>query len=168
MFLFIIAFGGLVGGFLGRIVKKGVSGFWLGAFIGPIGWIIIFLLPRDQRPKKTKPTPRPKRDLESDAYKLWLGNKYKIQKHELFKKYEIDGAMFETLDEALFKADQQDRDQAIRREKGKEIKEKVTEEEARFFRNFIVPTIVIVTPFICHHILPSLLPVTSVKALSDT
>ena len=38
---------GIVGAFLGSTVNKGFAGFFLGFFLGPIGWIIVFLLPRD-------------------------------------------------------------------------------------------------------------------------
>ena len=38
---------GVIGAFLGESVNKGTAGFWLGFFLGPIGWIIVFLLPRE-------------------------------------------------------------------------------------------------------------------------
>ena len=49
LFIFIVGafFSGLIGMFLGGSVNKGAAGFWLGFFLGPIGWIIVFLLPRD-------------------------------------------------------------------------------------------------------------------------
>lgn len=40
-------FSALVGFILGRFVGKGGSGFVLGLILGPIGWIIVLLLPRD-------------------------------------------------------------------------------------------------------------------------
>ncbi len=40
-------FSALVGFILGRFVSKGGSGFVLGLILGPIGWIIVLLLPRD-------------------------------------------------------------------------------------------------------------------------
>ena len=43
---------GAVGLILGMIVNKAAAGFLLGAFLGPIGWIIVFLLPRDSEAKK--------------------------------------------------------------------------------------------------------------------
>ena len=76
-------------------------------------------MPRDQESKevstaqKTEPkkrADRPERNLESDQYKVWLGNKYNIKKNELFEKYEFDGNLFESLSEALSGADQKDRE----------------------------------------------------------
>jgi len=110
---------GIVGSVLGAIVEKVVAGFFLGFFLGPIGWIIVFLLPRDQESKKVpiaqktepeKRADRPERNLESNAYKIWLGKTYNIQKNELFEKYEFDGNLFETLDEALADAHQKERE----------------------------------------------------------
>lgn len=43
---------GAVGSVLGSMVGKGEAGFFLGAFLGPIGWIIVFLLPRDSEGKE--------------------------------------------------------------------------------------------------------------------
>ena len=43
---------GAVGAILGSIVGKGGAGFFLGAFLGPLGWIIVFLLPRDSEDKE--------------------------------------------------------------------------------------------------------------------
>ena len=108
---------GIMGSVLGAIVSKVIAGFFLGFFLGPIGWIIVFLLPRDQElkevsaAKKTEPrkrTDRPERNLESNAYRFWLGKTYNIQKNELFEKYEYDNDLFDTLKEALLGADQKD------------------------------------------------------------
>ena len=70
-------------------------------------------MPRDQESKEVssasrKKPPRPERDLESDAYKIWLGDAYNIRKNELFEKYELGGNLFETLDEALGDAHQRE------------------------------------------------------------
>jgi len=43
---------GTVGAFLGSTVDKRAAGFLLGVFLGPIGWIIVFLLPRDKQNAK--------------------------------------------------------------------------------------------------------------------
>ena len=119
-FLIFLWFGmGIMGSVLGAIVSKVIAGFFLGFFLGPIGWIIVFLLPRDQElkevsaAKKTEPrkrTDRPERNLESNAYRIWLGKTYNIQKNGLFEKYEYDNDLFDTLEEALLEADQKDRE----------------------------------------------------------
>ena len=106
---------GIIGLVLGAIVDKLGSGFFLGLLLGPIGWIIVFLLPRDTQTQvanaestpASKPTSsRPERDLDSDAYKIWLGKQYNITKNDLFDKYECDEKLFATLDEALIYADE--------------------------------------------------------------
>ena len=38
-----------IGMFIGRTRGRGTAGFWLGFFLGPIGWIIALLLPREGR-----------------------------------------------------------------------------------------------------------------------
>ena len=103
----------LIGAYLGGKVGNKVAGFWLGFFLNAVGWIIVLLLPRVQESKEVssasrKKPPRPERDLESDAYKLWLGKTYAIKKNELFEKYEFDDKLFETLDEALVDAHQRE------------------------------------------------------------
>ena len=45
-FWIICAVFGIVGGILGSSVNKGRLGFLLGFFFGPIGWVIVLLLPR--------------------------------------------------------------------------------------------------------------------------
>ena len=110
---------GLIGSFFGSKVEKTASGFWLGFFLSAVGWIIVLLLPREQESKEVTTTQkieqgkrpdRRERNLESDVYKIWLGKTYKIQKNELFEKYEINGSLFDTLDEALADADQKERE----------------------------------------------------------
>ena len=117
-FLFIAGFiTGVVGMLLGMFVEKALAGFWLGAFLGPIGWIIVFLLPREpieernsshhQAPSNNLASPLSvERDLNSDAYKLYLGKKYEIQRNDLFHKFECKEKLFESLDEALAFADE--------------------------------------------------------------
>ena len=104
---------GVIGLVLGAIVDKLGAGFFLGLLLGPIGWIIVFLLPRDTQTQvanaestpASKPTSsRPERNLDSDAYKIWLGKQYAITKNDLFDKYECDEKLFATLDEALIYA----------------------------------------------------------------
>jgi hypothetical protein len=104
---------GLIGLFFGAKVNHPTLGFWLGFFLNAVGWIIVLLLPGVQESKEVssasrKKPPRTERDLESDAYKLWLGKTYAIKKNELFEKYEFDDKLFETLDEALVDAHQRE------------------------------------------------------------
>ena len=39
---------GMIGNFIGRSVDKPAPGFWFGFLLGPIGWIIVLLLPRNE------------------------------------------------------------------------------------------------------------------------
>ena len=119
-FLIIIAIiawivSGVIGLVLGATVDKSGAGFFLGLLLGPIGYIIVFLLPRDTQtqvanaestPTSEPKSNRPERDLDNDAYKIWLGKQYSITKNDLFDKYECDEKLFATLDEALIYADE--------------------------------------------------------------
>jgi len=107
-------FSSIVGAFLGSFVEKGLAGFFCGLFLGPIGWIIVFLLPRESENSNSsaqssvqskKVEPPQERDLTNDTYKIWLGNTYEIKRNELFEKYECDGKLFDTLDDVLVYAD---------------------------------------------------------------
>ena len=120
---------GVVGLVLGSVVGKAVAGFLLGAFLGPIGWVIVFLLPRtaeeeqtsshhQAQPVKPVPSPSVKRDLDSDAYKLYLGKKYEIQRNDLFQKFECKEKFFESLEDALVFADEIEKDQVEEQRKG--------------------------------------------------
>ena len=107
---------GVIGWVLGSLVDKAEVGFWLGAFLGPLGWIIVFLLPRDSEDKEesvfqsapqmdtTPPSPEDT-DLSSDSYRLYLGKKYDIQRNDLFQQFECKEKLFETLDEVMVFAD---------------------------------------------------------------
>ena len=119
---------GAVGAVLGSIVGKGGAGFWLGAFLGPLGWIIVFLLPRDSEDKKDShsqsapqsniPAPPPEdTDLSSDSYRLYLGKKYDIQRNDLFQQFECKEKLFESLDEAMVFADELEARERIERKK---------------------------------------------------
>ena len=106
--VFIAVINGAIGAALGSLVDKGSMGALLGFFLGPLGWIIVFLLPREAKAPQidAKPTTNIKwADLSDDRYKVWLGKEYKIEKNDLFEKYECDGNLFDTLDQALEFAD---------------------------------------------------------------
>ena len=45
---------GLIDTLLGAFVHKPERGFWLGTFLGPLGWIILFLLPLRNKHKNQK------------------------------------------------------------------------------------------------------------------
>ena len=89
----------------------------VGAFLGPIGWIIVFLLPRELQEEESSlnhqdrlinpiiPT-SVKGDLDSDSYILYLGKKYDIQRNDLFQQFECKEKLFESLDEAMVFADE--------------------------------------------------------------
>lgn len=98
-----------IGAALGASVNRSGMGAILGLFLGPIGWIIVLLLPREAN----EPTARvpqnasmPAPNLSDDAYRIWLGKTYHIAKNDLFEKYECDDKLFETLEEALTHAHQ--------------------------------------------------------------
>ena len=150
-FVFFILIGSaIVGLLLGLTVDKGSAGILLGLFLGPIGWIIVFLLPRNQKLESkadpsnksihqsslNKPTP----DLESDSYKIWLGNKYQITKNELFEKYECKEQLFTTLDDALSFAHEQE----LTEEYAKETKPDEDNEQRMVT---VVGTVVIISIF---------------------
>ena len=50
--LWLLVFG-LIGKFLGGLRGNGKKGYWLGFFLGPLGWLIAVILPS---PKKHCPT----------------------------------------------------------------------------------------------------------------
>ena len=113
---------GVIGWVLGSFIDKSEAGFWLGAFLGPLGWIIVLLLPRDSEYKKDShsqsapqcniPAPPPKdTDLSSDSYRLYLGKKYDIQRNDLFQQFECKEKLFESLDEAMVFADELEREE---------------------------------------------------------
>lgn len=98
-----------IGAALGASVNRSGIGAILGACLGPIGWIIVLLLPREASPTSAEvphsvsiPVP----NLSDDAYRIWLGKTYHIAKNDLFDKYECEAKLFETLEEALAHADQ--------------------------------------------------------------
>ena len=50
--LFSMVMGG-IGALIGKQVQKQSQGFWYGAFLGTLGWIIVLLLPKNGHPKNT-------------------------------------------------------------------------------------------------------------------
>lgn len=98
-----------IGAALGASVNRSGVGAILGLFLGPIGWIIVLLLPREANEPTAKAhqnASMPSPNLSDDAYKIWLGKAYHIAKNDLFEKYECDDKLFETLEEALAHAHQ--------------------------------------------------------------
>ena len=107
-----------IGGMIGSSVNRFGVGLLLG-ILGPIGWIIVLLLPRDslqktpthsasnpsQDDKKQVMTAPATRDLADDGYKLYLAEKYSIQRNDVFEKFVCEDTMFPTLAEALTHAD---------------------------------------------------------------
>ena len=119
--------GGTVGVLIGNAVNRKTAGFWFGLFLGPIGWIIVLLLPRKESANKQTQvvavTKRPERNLDNDDYKIWLGKTYNIQKNELFEKFECEEQLFESLEEALIFADEKDRAEEEDEKENEEKKE---------------------------------------------
>lgn len=106
---------GVVGSILGSTVKKKSAGFWLGLFLGPIGWIIVFLLPREgakekdviktsnQREslQKNKKKFEGEVDIKTPKYQLYLTEKYNIKKNDTLEKFTVNDEVFDTLEDAL-------------------------------------------------------------------
>ena len=142
---FWIAFG-IVGLILGSLVEKWGAGFFLGLFLGPFGWIIVFLLPRDTNDQSnpsnsqgnklaSDSTPNgalPDRDFNEDSYKIWLGEKYQVTRNDLFAKFECNEKLFDELEDALRYADgleEKEREQEL--EKAERLLRSQEEERAQ-------------------------------------
>ncbi len=103
----------LVFGFIGTLIaeNKGVSlgsGFFLSAFLGPIGLIITALLSPSPTGTQPKPTqPKPKKVLTEPAnladadYRIWLTEEYSITKNDVLGQFYCSNRLFDTADEAV-------------------------------------------------------------------
>jgi hypothetical protein len=107
IFIFSLIFGSLFGFLSTLFVKEFPSvrknAFWLGFFLGPIGMIITVLLYR-QTPNGTIGEVarfQGKRDLENESYRLWLSRKYNVKKEDIFNKYASGLELFNSIDDAL-------------------------------------------------------------------
>jgi len=117
-------FGG-IGALLGSTVNKGAAGLFLGVALGPIGWILVLLLPRGIPQSSTQSENRQdfpeeppcERDLALDAYQIWLVKKYRIQKNEVLGKYIYKERLFATIDDVLVFVDSLERQEGAEREK---------------------------------------------------
>jgi len=69
------------------------------------------------------------RDLTSDAYRLWLAERYQVQRNELFDKFVFDSKTYATLDDALAAA------HAVELDRAAAAEVKLTETEARYQEN---------------------------------
>lgn len=113
VFLFLM---GLIFGAVGVAIASnknvdGLAGFLLGAFLGPIGLIIVALLnPSTAVTSSAADAVKPEKgidefvgeiNLTSDPYRLWLADRYEIQRNELFDRFVIKDQTFDTLDAAL-------------------------------------------------------------------
>jgi hypothetical protein len=113
VFLLIV---GLIFGAVGVAIASnknvdGLAGFLLGAFLGPIGLIIVALLnPSTAVTSSAADAVKPEKgidefvgeiNLTSDPYRLWLADRYEIQRNELFDRFVIKDQTFDTLDAAL-------------------------------------------------------------------
>jgi hypothetical protein len=93
---------GLVGQSIAR--NRGVpdlTGFSLGAFLGPIGLIIVALLKPDESIKRNQGRYDGVRDVSKDRYRLWLAEKYGVKHNVVLDRYVTKGEPFQTLDMAL-------------------------------------------------------------------
>jgi hypothetical protein len=110
----------IVGLILGSIVNRPFGGLLWGLFLGPVGWIIVLLLPRDessnQKPSSASTSgaqppgePSFERDLSADKYKIYLVKKYSIEKNDALGKIICDDRLFDSTEDALAYADSKDR-----------------------------------------------------------
>jgi phage shock protein PspC (stress-responsive transcriptional regulator) len=95
--------GSLIGLAIGASVNRRTSGFFLGAFLGPIGWIIVLLLPRESTSESPSASlhSAPSRNLSDDGYKIWLQQHFNVTRSEVFDGYVCGDKVFPTLNDAL-------------------------------------------------------------------
>jgi hypothetical protein len=115
IFVFLLIMG-LIFGAVGVAIASnknvdGLAGFLLGAFLGPIGLIIVALLnpSRAATSSEANGDSRKEPDVDfvgersftSDAYRLWLADRYQIKRNDVFDRFVAGNRTFETLDAAL-------------------------------------------------------------------
>jgi len=151
---------GAVGAVLGRTVGKVEPGWWLGFFLGPIGWVIVFLLPRDNQkarfgevhgvkgaPQAPPIRPPRTRDLSEDSYKIWLVKRYGIERNEALGQFICNERLFSSLEDALSFADSLEREKFARAQQVREESEQ--EESDEIHDNRLVIGLVAVVALVC-------------------
>jgi hypothetical protein len=103
---------GLIFGAFGALIAKNKGadstiGFFLGAFLGPIGCLIAVFLspspaqsaapsqPSSATPRVNKPSPE-SHDLENAQYRLWLVNTYGIERNDVLGEFICGERSFKT------------------------------------------------------------------------
>lgn len=108
--LLVLFFVGLICGIVGATIAQhkggsAAAGFFLGAFLGPIGLIIAALLGPEQQVQAERPKVSAsfegERSLANDSYKLWLTSRFNIQRNDVLGSYVCDSRLFPTLDAVL-------------------------------------------------------------------
>jgi hypothetical protein len=115
VWLILIFIWGALFGWIGVAIarNKGVSsaaGFWLGAFLGPIGLVIVALLSPAQDLESQPTIPKQfegERALTNDAYKLWLTSRFSIKRNDVLDSYVIGERLFPDVQSALDYAKEQ-------------------------------------------------------------
>ena len=141
------------------------AGFLLGFFLGPIGLIIVALLnpPKISVRPAVGPTNPAKesndffgeRRFTSVPYRLWLADRYQIQRNDVFERFVLQDKIFETLDAALAhaydlenaKQERQARELSARIESAGIEAEKAAVERQKDKRNNLIGWIVVVIFF---------------------
>ncbi|PZU70165.1 MAG: hypothetical protein DI554_00505 [Sphingobium sp.] len=70
-----------------------------------------------------------KRDLTDDAYRIWLGDNYRITRNELFQKFVMANKTYDTLDAALLAAHEAEIEEERRAETQKNLDEELFREK---------------------------------------